>query len=88
MRNLIEVRDQDCGFPICRRPVSRCDLDHTVPYDQGGLTCPCNISGGCRHDHRMKGSTAWRLRQPAPGTLVWTAPSGLSWTVTPAPHAA
>jgi Domain of unknown function (DUF222) len=88
MRDLIEVRDQDCGFPICRRPASRCDLDHTVPYDQGGLTCPCNISGGCRHDHRMKGSTAWRLEQPRPGTLIWTAPSGLSWTVTPQPHVA
>jgi Domain of unknown function (DUF222) len=88
MRDLIEVRDQDCGFPICRRPASRCDLDHTVPYDQGGLTCPCNISGGCRHDHRMKGSTAWRLEQPRPGTLIWTAPSGLSWTVTPQPHIA
>ena len=88
MRNLIEVRDQDCGFPICRRPASRCDVDHTVPYDQGGLTCPCNLSAGCRHDHRMKGSTAWRLRQPAPGTLIWTAPSSLSWTVTPVPHAA
>ncbi len=88
MRDLIEVRDQDCGFPICRRPVSRCDLDHTVPYDQGGLTCPCNISGGCRHDHRMKGSTAWRLQQPQPGTLIWTAPSGLSWTAEPQPHVA
>jgi hypothetical protein len=88
MRDLIEVRDQDCGFPICRRPASRCDLDHTVPYDQGGLTCPCNISGGCRHDHRMKGSTDWRLQQPRPGTLIWTAPSGLSWTVEPEPHVA
>ena len=88
MRDLVEVRDQDCGFPICRRPASRCDLDHTVPYDQGGPTCPCNISCGCRHDHRMKGSTAWRLRQPRPGTLVWTAPSGLSWTVTPQPQVA
>ena len=88
MRDLIEVRDQDCGFPICRRPASRCDLDHTVPYDQGGPTCPCNISCGCRHDHRMKGSTAWRLRQPRPGTLVWTAPSRLSWTVTPQPRVA
>jgi hypothetical protein len=88
MRDLIEVRDQDCGFPICRRPASRCDLDHAIPYDQGGLTCPCNISGGCRHDHRMKGSTAWRLRQPTPGTLIWTAPSGLAWTVTPETHVA
>lgn len=88
IRDLIEVRDQVCGFPICRRPAARCDLDHTVPYDQGGLTCPCNISAGCRHDHRMKGSTAWRLRQPWPGTLIWAAPSGLFWTVTPEPHVA
>ena len=88
MRAVIEARDQDCGFPICRRPATQCDLDHTVPYDQGGLTCTCNLSGECRRHHRMKGLTPWRLRQPRPGTLSWTAPSGLSWTVTPEPHAA
>jgi Domain of unknown function (DUF222) len=88
MRAVIEARDQDCGFPICRRPAAQCDLDHTVPYDQGGLTCTCNLSGECRRHHRMKGLTRWRLRQPGPGTLSWTAPSGLTWTVTPKPHAA
>ena len=88
MRAVIEARDQDCGFPICRRPATQCDLDHTVPYDQGGLTCTCNLSGECRRHHRMKGLTRWHLRQPRPGTLSWTAPSGLSWTVTPEPHAA
>jgi hypothetical protein len=86
LRALIEARDQDCGFPICRRPASACDLDHTVPYDQGGLTCRCNLSGGCRHHHRMKTLTSWRLRQPSPGTLIWTTPSRLTWTVTPPPH--
>lgn len=49
MRAVIEPRDQDCGFPICRRPATQCDLDHTVPYDQGGLTCTCNLSGLCPH---------------------------------------
>ena len=58
MRNLIEVRDQDCGFPICRRPASRCDVDHTVPYDQGGLTCPCNLSGPCSHCQLDAGGSA------------------------------
>jgi hypothetical protein len=86
LRALIEARDQDCGFPTCRRPASACDLDHTVPYDQGGLTCTCNLATGCRHHHRMKTLTSWRLRQPAPGTLIWTAPSRLTWTVTPEPH--
>ncbi len=88
MRAVIEARDQDCGFPICRRPAAQCDLDHTVPYDQGGLTCTCNLSGECRRHHRMKGLTRWRLRQPRPGTLSWTAPSRLTWTVVPDPHAA
>ena len=45
MRAVIEARDQDRGFPVCLRPAAQCDLDHTVPYDQGGLTCTCNLSG-------------------------------------------
>lgn len=86
LRALIEARDQHCRYPICRRPAVQCDLDHTVPYDQGGLTCRCNLSGGCRRHHRMKTLTSWRLRQPWPGTLIWTAPSGLTWTTSPDPY--
>jgi hypothetical protein len=86
LRALIEARDQDCGLPICRRPAARCDLDHTVPYDHGGLTCWCNHSAGCRRHHRMKTLTRWRLRQPAPGMLIWIAPSRLTWTATPQPY--
>jgi hypothetical protein len=86
LRALVEARDQHCRYPICRRPAAQCDLDHTVPYDQGGLTCRCNLSGGCRRHHRMKTLTSWRLRQPRPGTLIWTAPSRLAWTTTPEPY--
>lgn len=86
LRALIEARDQVCGYPICRRPAAQCDLDHTVPYHQGGLTCRCNLAPGCRRHHRMKTLTHWRLRQPRPGTLIWTAPSGLAWTASPEPY--
>ena len=86
LRALVEARDQHCRYPICRRPAAQCDLDHTVPYDQGGLTCRCNLSGGCRRHHRMKTLTSWRLRQPRPGTLIWTAPSKLTWTTSPETH--
>lgn len=86
LRALVEARDQHCRYPICRRPATQCDLDHTVPYDQGGLTCRCNLSGGCRCHHRMKTLTSWRLRQPQPGTLIWTAPSRLAWTTRPEPY--
>ncbi|HEY2131266.1 MAG TPA: DUF222 domain-containing protein [Streptosporangiaceae bacterium] len=86
LRALVEARDQHCRYPICRRPAAQCDLDHTVPYDQGGLTCRCNLSAGCRRHHRMKTLTSWRLRQPRPGTLIWTAPSRLAWTTSPEPY--
>ena len=43
LRHLIQVRNPACTGPGCRRPATRCDLDHTIPYDQGGLTCLCNI---------------------------------------------
>ena len=42
---LVTARDGTCRFPPCRRPAEQCDLDHTVPFDRGGLTCPCNIGG-------------------------------------------
>jgi hypothetical protein len=42
LRHLIEVRQRTCAAPGCRRPAARCDIDHTVPFDQGGLTCECN----------------------------------------------
>jgi hypothetical protein len=86
LRALVEARDQHCRYPICRRPAAQCDLDHTVPYDQGGITCRCNLSGSCRRHHRMKTLTSWRLRQPRPGTLIWTAPSRLAWKTSPEPY--
>jgi hypothetical protein len=47
LRHLIKTRDRTCSFPGCRRAVRRCDDDHTIPHDQGGRTCECNISPLC-----------------------------------------
>ena len=44
LRHVIRVRQRTCSFPGCRRPAARCDQDHTVPYDQGGRTCECNLA--------------------------------------------
>ncbi len=51
LRDYITARDITCRFPTCRQPATRCDLDHTTPYDQGGKTCTCNIGALCRHHH-------------------------------------
>ena len=86
MRALLEARDQYCGFPPCRRPAEACDLDHTTPYDQGGLTCPCNLYPHCRRHHQLKGLRTWRVTQPSPGRLAWRTPAGLTYRAGPAPH--
>jgi len=43
LRTFLEARDQDCGYPACRRGAASCDMDHTTPYHLGGLTCECNL---------------------------------------------
>ena len=81
--NLVRARNRTCAFPGCRRPAAACDLDHTIPWDQGGPTCLCNLAPLCRKHHRTKQAPGWTLAQPEPGTLEWTAPHGRRYTVTP-----
>ena len=88
LRTFLEARDQDCGYPTCRRAAASCDMDHTTPYHLGGLTCECNLGPYCRRHHRLKGTGAWRLEQPRPGVFRWTTPAGLTYSVSPEPLAA
>jgi hypothetical protein len=76
LRHLITVRQRTCSHPGCRRPAARCDLDHTVPYGDGGRTCECNIAPLCRHHHRCKQAQGWQLTQTRPGQMTWRTPSG------------
>lgn len=84
LRHVIEIRDQTCVFPGCRRPAVTCDKDHTLAHDRGGRTCECNLGNLCRFHHRVKQAPGWQLTQPAPGVFIWTTPSG--WRYTNAPH--
>jgi Domain of unknown function (DUF222) len=83
---LVTARDQTCRFGPCRRPASQCDLDHDVPFDKGGLTCPCNIGGKCRQHHQLKQHPRWAVKQPEPGTFRWTTPAGRTYTTRPDPY--
>jgi len=83
LQHLIRVRQQTCAFPGCRRPASQCDLDHTVPFQCGGLTCECNLAPLCRRHHKAKQAPGWWLEQPCPGVLTWTIPSGRSYSTCP-----
>ncbi len=83
LREFVTVRDLTCRFGTCRQPAWRCDLDHSQPYDQDGLTCSCNLGALCRHHHKLKQHSRWRLDQPEPGTFIWTTPAGRTYTTQP-----
>lgn len=76
MRRLLRARDQHCGFPGCRVPVHRCDIDHTVDAALGGPTATDNLRHLCRGHHTLKHQTGWRVEQEAAGELLWTSPTG------------
>ena len=37
-----------CTAPGCGRPAARCDLDHTLAWDKGGITCECGLAPRCK----------------------------------------
>jgi hypothetical protein len=83
LREFVAARDVTCTFPPCGQPAWRADLDHTIPWHLGGLSCNCNLGGRCRTHHRIKQLPGWKLDQTQDGTFGWTTPSGRSYTVRP-----
>lgn len=83
IREAVVLRDKKCYFPYCTRPARSCDLDHVVPFDQGGETSTANLAPGCRRDHRLKTHGGWRVRVIRPGTYEWTSPHGFKYLVWP-----
>ena len=88
LAHLIRARSATCTAPGCRRPAARCDLDHTVPWDHGGITCECDLAPLCRHHHRAKQAEGWHLDQPEPGVLRWRTPSGRTYATKPTEYPA
>jgi hypothetical protein len=83
LQHLIRTRSTRCTAPGCGRPAARCDLDHTLAWGKGGITCECGLAPLCRHHHRCKQAQGWQLTQPEPGVLIWRTPAGRTFTTTP-----
>ncbi|MUN62093.1 DUF222 domain-containing protein [Kocuria sediminis] len=95
LRRRLRLRDGTCRFPGCRRRVERCDLDHTVAWQDGGRTAADNLAHLCRHHHLVKHRRGalgrWSVRQVGParagGVLEWTSPAGRTYRTVPDPSA-
>ncbi|WP_293334078.1 HNH endonuclease signature motif containing protein [Mycobacterium sp.] len=83
LAEFIRCRDLTCRFPGCDRSALNCDLDHTVPHDQGGATHASNLKCLCRQHHLIKTFWGWRDKQLPDGTVIWTSPSAHTYVTTP-----
>jgi hypothetical protein len=60
-RRAIEVRDLECQHEFCDRPAYQCQMDHIVPYTEGGPTDQDNAQVLCSYHNRL------RYERPPPG---------------------
>ena len=79
-----------CPLPGSDVPVARlrsarvdCDLDHTIPYADGGPTHASNLKCYCRTHHLVKTFWGWRDQQLPDGTIILNSPSGKTYFTTP-----
>ena len=86
LADYIRCRDLTCRFPGCDKPADRADIDHTIPYP-AGPTHASNLKCLCRFHHLLKtfwcGPSGWTDVQYPDGTIVWTAPTGHTYTTRP-----
>jgi hypothetical protein len=83
LADFVRCRDLTCRWPGCDRPAVGCDLDHTIPYSQGGATHASNLKCYCRTHHLVKTFWGWGEQQLADGTLILTSPAGHTYVTTP-----
>ena len=79
----VRARDLTCRAPGCDRPATDCDLDHTVPWADGGATHRSNIKCLCRVHHLLKTFRGWKDQQLPDGTIIWTLPDKRTYITTP-----
>lgn len=72
----LQARDGWCRRPGCPHPARRADVDHTVPWSEGGQTRLDNLGHLCRPCHLLKHESRWEVRQLPGGVFEWTSVLG------------
>lgn len=76
-REFLLLRDRRCRFPGCRRKASRCEIDHSIPWNEGGLSTRENLGALCKRHHQLKTHAGWRISESQPsGACAWVSPEG------------
>ncbi len=83
LADFVRARDLTCRWPGCDVPATHCQLDHTIPYADGGPTHAGNMKCYCPTHHLLKTFWGWREKQLPDGTLILTSPAGQTHVTTP-----
>lgn len=83
LADFVRCRDLTCRFPGCDRPAVACDIDHTIPFGEGGRTHASNLKCLSRLHHLIKTFWGWHDQQLPDATVIWTSPSGQTYITTP-----
>lgn len=81
LREAVHLIHPGDAFPFASGTTRRVDLDHNLPYADGGPTCVGNLAPLNRTHHRIKTHGGWEARQPFPGIVVWRDPHGSYYLV-------
>jgi hypothetical protein len=54
LAEFVRCRDLTCRAPGCDRPATHCDIDHTIPYVDGGATHASNLKCLCRFHAQLR----------------------------------
>ncbi|MGC4960724.1 DUF222 domain-containing protein [Gordonia sp. DT101] len=66
-----------CSFPGCNNRAFHADVDHDIPFAQGGPTDPRNLKPLCRFHHRIKTfAVGWRDYHDPLGEVFFQSPAG------------
>ena len=76
LRDFLLARDKTCRFPGCRRSGAKGEIDHAIPWEEGGETSPTNLGLLCKRHHQLKTHGGWKLESFEDGSCEWTSPLG------------
>ena len=79
--DFIKARDKTCRFPGCQRAADFSDIDHAIPWEEGGTTSLANLGLLCRRHHRLKTHGGWKISSNPDGSCTWISPYGKEYFV-------
>jgi 5-methylcytosine-specific restriction endonuclease McrA len=66
-------------------PATDCDLDHRIPWAEGGQTSVEQLVPLCRHDHQIRHRFGWKHQPLANGDHQWISRLGHQYTTSGLP---